>query len=173
MAHINHYKEIESEEAMNAIHVLRRTGAEIRTQSPILKHVNDKPEIWTRMWNQQVALGCIPYYMFIERDTGSKRFFEIPLIKALEIYNAASKNVSGLAKTARGPVMSSMPGKVLIDGVLEINKEKHFALKFIQARNPEFCNKLFLAKYDETATWMNNLKPAFNEEKFFFESGEN
>ena len=27
----------------------------------------------------------------------------------------------------------------------------------------------FFAKYDENATWFSELKPAFGEEKFFFE----
>jgi len=66
--------------------------------------------------------------------------------------------------------MSATPGKVLVDGVTELGGEKLFALKFIQARNPEWVNKLFFAQYDESAVWLNDLKPAFGEEKFFFEA---
>jgi hypothetical protein len=53
--------------------------------------------------------------------------------------------------------------------VAEIQGEKVFVLRFIQARNPDWVQRPFFAKYDEQATWLNHLKPAFGEEKFFFE----
>ena len=65
--------------------------------------------------------------------------------------------------------MSADPGKVEITGVTEVAGEKVFALRFIQARNPEWVQRPFFAKYDEKAVWLNDLKPAFGEEKFFFE----
>ena len=64
-----------------------------------------------------VKLGIIPYYMFVERDTGAKNYFEVPLAEAYHIYREAMKQVSGLARTARGPSMSAGPGKVEIQGV--------------------------------------------------------
>jgi hypothetical protein len=63
----------------------------------------------------------------------------------------------------RGPSMSATPGKVLIDGVAEIHGEKVFVLKFIQGRNPEWAGQVFFAKYDETARWLDDLRPAFGE----------
>jgi len=56
----------------------------------------------------------------------------------------------------------------MISGVAEINNEKVFVLRFIQARNPEWVAHPFFAKYDENASWINELKPAFGD-KFFFE----
>ena len=38
---------------------------------------------------KQVQLGCIPYYMFVVRDTGAQHYFGIPLVKAYEIFNKA------------------------------------------------------------------------------------
>ena len=58
---------------------------------------------------------------------------------------------------------------MLVDGVAEVAGEKVFALKFLQGRNPEWLNHIFFAKYDEKAAWLNQLEPAFGEEKFFFE----
>ena len=80
--------------------------------------------------------------------------------------------VSGLARTVRGPSMSAFPGKVVIDGVAQIGGEKVFALQFLQARNADWVRKPFYAKYDPTATWFDQLRPAFGREKFFFEEGE-
>jgi hypothetical protein len=93
----------------------------------------------------------------------------VPLARAWEIYREAIQQVSGLGRTARGPSMSAGPGKVEIQGVTEINGEKVFALRFIQGRNPEWVQRPFFAKYDPEATWLNHLKPAFGEERFFFE----
>jgi len=65
--------------------------------------------------------------------------------------------------------MSADPGKVEIQGIVEINGEKAIALRFIQGRVASWVQKPFYAKYDEQATWFNDLKPAFGETSFFFE----
>ncbi|MBK1674206.1 lysine 2,3-aminomutase [Ectothiorhodospira shaposhnikovii] len=173
MAHYNHWREMETPVAREAIRRLRATGAEIRSQGPLLAHINDDAEVWARMWRNQVRLGIVPYYMFGERDTGARCYFEVPLARAWEIYRDAMSRVSGLARTARGPSMSAGPGKVEIQGVTEIQGEKVFVLRFIQGRNPDWVQRPFFARYDEKATWLNHLKPAFGEEKFFFEDEYN
>ncbi|MBD3610216.1 MAG: lysine 2,3-aminomutase, partial [Gammaproteobacteria bacterium] len=173
MAHFNHWQELETDIVREAIKRIRATGAVIRCQAPLIANINDDPKVWSRMWNTQVKLGLIPYYMFVERDTGAKRYFEVPLHRAYEIYRAAMKQVSGLARTARGPSMSAGPGKVEVQGVTEINGEKVFALRFIQGRDSDWIQRPFFAKYDEEATWLNDLTPAFGEETFFFEEKYN
>lgn len=65
--------------------------------------------------------------------------------------------------------MSAGPGKISIVGISEIKGEKVFVLKFLQARNPAWIDRLFYAKFSETATWLDDLTPAFGEEKFFYE----
>jgi len=171
MAHFTHPRELETEAVKHSIQRLRNTGVQIRTQSPIVKHINDKPEIWSEMWRKQVNLNCIPYYMFIARNTGAQHYFAIPLIKAWEIFRKAYQDVSGIGRTVRGPSMSCTPGKVQFLGVSEINQERVFVLRFIQGRNPDWVARPFFAKYDENAIWMNTLKPAFGK-KFFFEEEE-
>lgn len=169
MAHYNHWRELTTDIAFEAVRRLRATGAQIRSQGPLLANINDNADDWAKMWNTQVKLGIVPYYMFVERDTGAKAYFEVPLAKAWNIYRDAMQQVSGLARTARGPSMSAGPGKVEVQGVTEINGEKVFALRFIQGRNPDWVQKPFFAKYDEQATWLNHLQPALGEDAFFFE----
>lgn len=169
MGHYNHWVELSTPIAQEAVKRIRKTGAEIRAQSPLVKHVNDDSEVWARLWTDEVKNGIIPYYMFIERDTGAKNYFEIPLYKAYQIFRDAYKNVSGLARTVRGPSMSALPGKVRVEGIAEIKGEKVFVLNFLQARNPEWVRRPFFAKYDEKATWLNLLEPAFGEDKFFYQ----
>jgi KamA family protein len=172
-AHFNHPRELSTEAVQKAIGRIHRTGAQIRCQSPLLKHINDRSELWSEMWRKQVDLGCIPYYMFVARDTGAKHFFEIPLDKCWQIFRRAYRKVSGLCRTVRGPSMSDHPGKIQILGVQEIRGEKVFVLRFLQGRNPKWVDIPFFAKYDPKATWFDQLKPAFDEEKFFFEMDRN
>ncbi len=169
IGHYDHWKELEPEVAQVAIQRIRSTGAQIRTQGPLMRGINDNPDVWIRLWQEQVHLGCIPYYLFVERDTGAKHCFEVPLVRVWEIFQAALQKVSGLARTVRGPVMSALPGKVLIDGVTEINGEKVFVLSFIQGRDPNWCKRPFFARYDPAATWLTDLTPAFGESQFFYE----
>lgn len=168
-AHFNHPKELSTEAVKKAIARIRSVGAQIRTQSPLLKHINDKPELWSEMWRKQVDLGCIPYYMFIARDTGAKHYFELPLEKCWQIFRRAYRQVSGLCRTVRGPSMSDHAGKIQVLGIQEVKGEKIFVLRFLQGRNPKWVDIPFFAEYNPKATWFNQLKPAFGEEKFFFE----
>lgn len=168
MAHFNHYKELEGDILEKAVENIRKTGANIRTQAPVLKHINASADVWEKMWKRQVELGMIPYYMFVARDTGAKHYFEIPLYEAWKIYKGAISKVSGLARTVRGPSMSATPGKIGVVGVSEINGEKVFVLNMLQAKNPELVDIPFFAKFDEKATWIDELKPAFAD-KFIFE----
>ena len=169
MAHFNHYRELETEAVQEAIKKIKATGAQIRTQSPLLNNINAKPEVWSTMWQKQVSLGLIPYYMFIARDTGAQKYFGVSLVDAWQIFQKAYQSVSGICRTVRGPSMSCTPGKVRVVGVTEIKGEKAFALEFIQGRESDWVARPFFAKYDDKAVWMDDLKPAFGSEEFFFE----
>jgi len=168
MAHFNHLAELTTDPIQEAIKRIRNTGAQIRTQSPLLAHINDDANMWAEMWQKQVSLGCIPYYMFVVRDTGAQHYFGVPLVKAEKIFRSAFRKVSGLARTVRGPSMSATPGKVHVLGVSEINGQKVMALQLLQGRESEWVGVPFFAKYDENAIWLDDLEPAFGE-KFFFE----
>jgi len=169
MTHFNHWKELDTEATQAAVRRLRKAGVVIRGQGPLIAHINDDPDVWARMWKTQVRLGIVPYYMFVERDTGARNYFEVPLVRAWEIYRDAMQQVSGLGRTARGPSMSASPGKVEVQGVTEVAGEKVFVLRFIQGRNPDWVQRPFFAKFDPQATWFDHLKPAFGDEKWFWE----
>ena len=168
MAHYSHPRELSTPISSLAVRRIQETGATIRSQAPLIRNVNDYPDIWAAMWQKQVDSGIIPYYMFVERDTGPRQYFDVPLHRALDIFTRGIRQVSGLGRTARGPSMSCAPGKVLVDGVTEIEGEKVFVLKFLQGRDPNWTNRIFFAHYDEAASWIDDLKPAFSD-RFFFE----
>ena len=168
MAHYSHPRELSTRISGIAVRRIQETGATIRAQAPLIRRVNDSSGVWAAMWQKQVDLGIIPYYMFVERDTGPRQYFDVPLYRALDLFTRAVRQVSGLGRTVRGPSMSCTPGKVLIDGVAAVNGEQVFVLKFIQGRDPRWTNRIFFARYDERASWIDDLEPAF-EERFFFE----
>ncbi len=172
MAHFNHPVELSTNAVEVAIRRIRNTGAQIRTQSPVLRHINDSPDIWAEMWRRQVNLNCIPYYMFVTRDTGAQHYFAVPLVESWEIFRKAYQQVSGICRTVRGPSMSANPGKVQILGVSEITDEvvtkKIITLRFLQGRNKDWVAQPFFAEYNPDALWLDDLKPAFGN-KFFFE----
>ncbi|MDE3720723.1 lysine 2,3-aminomutase [Nocardiopsis sp. N85] len=169
MAHFSHPNEMRPQIVQDAVRRIRSTGAIIRTQAPLIRTINDDPATWESMWRTHVRHGMVPYYMFVERDTGPQDYFAVPLAEAYEIFRGAYKNVSGLARTVRGPSMSATPGKVCVDGVTEVAGEKVFALHFIQARDPELVGRPFFAEYDEKAAWLFDLKPALGATHFPWE----
>ena len=169
MAHFNHYRELETRAVAVATERIRETGAQIRTQSPVLNYINVAGDVWSKMWKKQVQMGMIPYYMFVARDTGAQEYFGVSLANAWEIFRTAYIQVSGIARTVRGPSMSCTPGKVRIIGVAEVKGEKIFVCEFIQGRNKEWVGRPFFAQYDPRALWMDDLKPALGFQDFFFE----
>ncbi len=170
MAHYSHPRELETPAAQAAIRRIVDAGAVVRCQAPAIRHVNDDAATWAELWRLQVQLGLIPYYMFVERDTGPKAYFELPLARVLEIFQGAYRQVSGLARTVRGPSMSATPGKVRVVGVAELSAERVFVLEFLQGRDPEWVGRPFFAKYDAAATWLDDLVPAFGGKEFFFDA---
>ncbi|MBG0814728.1 KamA family radical SAM protein [Planomonospora sp. ID82291] len=168
MAHFSHPREMDSPLVEAAVAGILGTGAVIRTQAPLIRSVNDDPAVWSSMWRRQHVMGMVPYYMFVERDTGPQDYFAVPLARAHEIFRDAYAGVSGLCRTVRGPSMSATPGKVCVDGVAEVAGRKVFVLHLIQARDPDLVGRPFFAAYDPEAVWLTDLRPAFAD-RFPFE----
>jgi L-lysine 2,3-aminomutase len=170
MAHYSHPRELAPDPARDAVRRIRATGASVYVQAPLIHGINDRPDIWAELWRTALDLGAIPYYMFVERDTGPREYFEVPLADCWSIFREAYSQVSGLGRTVRGPVMSATPGKVVIDGITDIAGTKVFLLHYIQARNPELVDQPFFARFDARATWFDQLRPVFDSDRHFFGS---
>ena len=169
MAHFSHPRELRTRAARNALRRVQDAGAVVRCQAPLIRHINDDSAVWAEMWREQIRLGTVPYYLFIARNTGPRSYFEVPLAEALRVFSDAFTRVSGLARTVRGPIMSAAPGKVLLDAITTINGQKVFVLKMIQGRDPAWVNRVFFARFDPRATWLDQLEPVFGMREFFFE----
>ncbi|MBL1078273.1 lysine 2,3-aminomutase [Nocardia sp. 2] len=160
MAHFTHPRELRTDHAAQAARRVLDTGASIRTQGPIIRSVNDSPDIWAELWRTQTRMGMVPYYAFVERESGPREYFEVPLVRAHQIFTTAYRAVSGLCRTVRGPVMSAEPGKVVLDGIPWIHGHRYLSLRLLQCRDPSLVNLPFLARYDPAARWLDDLEPA-------------
>ncbi|MFJ8080062.1 KamA family radical SAM protein [Streptomyces sp. NPDC096205] len=158
MAHFSHPRELETALARRALARIRATGALVYCQAPLIAHVNDDARTWADLWRGELGAGAVPYYMFVERDTGPRQYFEVPLVRAYDIFRAAYQKLPGLARTVRGPVMSATPGKVVVDGVEETSRGRFLRLRMLQARRPELVGRPFLARWSRTAAWMDQLE---------------
>ena len=158
MAHFSHPRELETDLARRALARIRATGAVVYCQAPLIAHVNDDAGVWAELWRAELAAGAVPYYLFVERDTGPHEYFKVPLARASEIFTAAYRTLPGLARTVRGPVMSATPGKVLVDGVEQTSQGAFFRLRMVQARDPSLVGRPFRARYSDTAAWLDELE---------------
>lgn len=169
MAHVSHPRELETPMAQAAIARILRTGAVIRCQAPLMRYVNDDPAVWAQAWRTEVRLGMVPYYLFVARDTGPRHYFEVPLVRAHDIYARALSQVSGLARTVRGPSMSATAGKVVVDGVADLGGQRVMVLRYLQARDAARVGRPFFAQHDPAAAWLSDLRPWSAADAHLFE----
>jgi len=158
MAHFSHPRELETRVVREAMARIRATGAMIYCQAPLIAHVNDEADTWHRLWSAQLAAGAVPYYLFVERDTGPYDYFKVSLPAAVDIFQDAWRRLPGLARTVRGPVMSTTPGKVVVDGVTDDSRGRFFQLRMLQAREPSLVGRPFRAYYRADASWLTDLE---------------
>ena len=115
MAHFNHPREL-TEIAVKGLNMLMQSGAIVLNQTPLIKGVNDDPEVLAELFSQLSFIGVPPYYVFLCRPTLGNEPFAIPVEEGYEIFEKARSKCSGLAKRAR-LVMSHESGKIEMVGM--------------------------------------------------------
>ncbi len=114
MAHFNHPREL-TEAAIDGLARLQEAGVTTLNQSPLIRGVNDDPELLSELFRRLSDSGVVPYYIFICRPTAGNAPFVLPIEEALEIFDQSRRNLSGLARHAR-LCMSHKTGKVEVVG---------------------------------------------------------
>ncbi|MCP3871220.1 MAG: lysine 2,3-aminomutase, partial [Gammaproteobacteria bacterium] len=99
MTSFNHPRELETDAVKAAITHIRKTGATIWSQSPLLAGINDDPEIWSALWREQTRLGCLPHSLFLAQDTAAPCHFRLPLARAWTIFRDACRQVGEISLT--------------------------------------------------------------------------
>ena len=114
MTHFIHPREL-TDTAIKAVGMLQKAGAIIANQMPLIKGVNEKPEVLAELLAKLSFIGAVPYYIFQCRPALGNKAYTIPIEQGYEIVEQAKALVSGLAKRVRF-VMSHSTGKIEIVG---------------------------------------------------------
>jgi len=150
MTHFNHPKEL-TEEALESVDRLIKAGAIIANQTPLLKGVNDDPEVLAKLLQECSFTGIPPYYVFQGRPTTGNHHFAIPVERSLAIFEKARKMVAGLAKRAR-LVMSHATGKIEIVGQYE--GKTYF--RYFRSADANMTGKLMVFNSNPEAYWLDD-----------------
>jgi KamA family protein len=156
MTHFVHPREL-TDPAIRAVGLLQNAGAITANQMPLLRGINDDPEVLAELLAQLSFIGDVPYYIFQCRPALGNRAYTVPIEEGSEIVEQAKSRVSGLAKRLRY-TMSHSTGKIEILGASEGRTyfRYHRAAEDIDsgrflvfASNPDAC---WLDDYDEVTS---------------------
>lgn len=153
MAHFDHPREL-TKPAVEGIAALMKAGAVVVNQCPIIKGINDDPNVMAKMWRRLSFIGAAQYYVFQGRPTAGNLPYEVPIAEGYRIVQEAKRQVSGLAARARF-VMSHETGKIEVVGM----DEQHFYLRYQRALNPDDDGRFMVYERDDAAGWLDALKP--------------
>lgn len=154
MAHFDHPREL-TEPAIEGLACMIRSGVICCNQNPIIKGVNDDPDILAELYEKLATAGCPPYYLFQGRPTAGNELYEVPIVRNWQIFTKALEQVSGLARRARF-VMSHETGKLEILAV----DEKHIYLRYHRSKDAADQGRFMIYKRDDDACWLDDLELA-------------
>jgi L-lysine 2,3-aminomutase len=181
MAHFSTPRELLNPLTIAAIRRLQSHGVVIKSQSPMMNHIslfeNKQGEIdidrsaqnWIDLANILSTLLIGFHSMYCARPTGEHHYYTAPLAAMEKIFSKIYRSLSSINRPSRHISMTSSAGKVTIIGTTMIKGEKLFALKFVEARNMEWLDRVYLAKYDEQENIVELLKP-FEGDRYFYEN---
>jgi L-lysine 2,3-aminomutase len=180
MAHFSTPREILNLPAIAATRRLKSYGLTVKSQSPIMNHislfkdgegnvdVDRSAQNWIDLANIFAMLRIGFHSMYLARPTGEHHYFTVPVADIDKVFSKIYRSLPSINRPSRYITQTSSAGKIAIVGTTEVKGEKVFVLKFNEARNMEWMDEVFLAKYDEHENTVENLKP-FEGEKHFFE----
>lgn len=153
MAHVDHPREL-TPVAREGIACLLSNGARVVNQCPLIRGVNDHPDVLAELFTEMTVLGAPQYYLFQCRPTAGNEPFEIPLVESWRIFETALRSCSGLSRRARLS-MSHESGKVEVLGM----DEAFIYARYHRAKDPKNHGRVMVFHRDPNAYWLDNLEP--------------
>ena len=153
MLHFNHPREL-TKEARAVISLFQKAGLSLLNQTPLVRGVNDDPDVLAELFNTLAYMGVQPYYLFQCRPTKGNGIYSLTLEESLDIFENAQNRCSGLAKSAR-LVMSHATGKMEIVG----KSEEHIFIRYHRLPDPESVSGIMAMKRNPAAYWFDDLDP--------------
>jgi lysine 2,3-aminomutase len=148
IVHFDHPRE-RTPQAIDCIAALQDAGAVCANQTPLLRGINDDAGALATLFETVARAGCPQYYVFQGRPIAGNKSFCVPVVRAYQLFQAASRAVSGLAGRARF-VLSHEQGKLEIVG---LDASSIYA-RFHRARDPARHGEFFAVPRDEAAYWL-------------------
>lgn len=150
MTHFSHPREF-TDVVIEAISQLQKAGVMLTNQCPLIRGVNDDPEVLADLVAKASFAGVIPYYVFQCRPALGNRPYTVPIEEGYTIIERAKQLVSGLAKRFRY-VMSHSTGKIEIAG-----KTKHrMYFKYHRAADDADSGRFMVFKSNPKAYWLDD-----------------
>ncbi len=152
MSHFSHPREL-TDLAVKATNLLQRAGAILSNQTPLLRGVNDHPDVLAELLRRLSFIGIVPYYIFQCRPAVGNRSFAVPIEEAYEIIERAKSGVSGLAKRVKY-VMSHETGKVEV-----VAKTDQFVVfKYHRSAADQFNDRVLVLGSNPGAYWLDDYE---------------
>jgi KamA family protein len=152
MAHFDHPREL-TPQAIACIDACIRRGVVCVNQCPLIRGINDDPEVLHTLYSKLSYIGCTPYYLFQGRPTAGNQPYTVPIVRGWSVFQEAICRGSGLARRARF-CMSHESGKVEVLAV----DQRHIYLRYHQAKNQRDLGRFFICHRDEEAYWLDQLE---------------
>lgn len=153
MAHFDHPREL-TDDACDAIRMVREAGGQAVNQCPLIRGVNDDPGTLAELFEAATELGMPQYYLFQGRPTRGNAPFRVPLVRAWRIFDAARRRCSGLSRRVR-LVMSHATGKIEVLCV----DDRRIHLRYHRARRVADESRVLVVRRDDGACWFDDLVP--------------
>ncbi len=152
MTHFIHPREL-TDAAVEAISLLQEAGAITANQAPLIRGVNDDPQVLAELFRRLSFIGDAPYYVFQCRPAVGNRAYTVPIEEGYALVEQAKTLVSGLAKRLRY-VMSHSTGKIEILGL----DAGRVYLKYHRAANDQDNGRLLVFKSNPNACWLDDYE---------------
>lgn len=150
MTHFVHPGEL-TEPAVKAVHLLRKAGAVMANQNPLIRGLNDDPDVMATLLARLSFVGVVPYYIFQCRPALGNKAYTVPVEEGYEIIERAKARISGLAKRARY-TMSHSTGKIEIIG----KTPRHIYFKYHRAADDADSGRFFSFRSNPNAYWFDD-----------------
>ncbi len=150
MTHFDHPREL-TDVAVDALYALQTVGVTTLNQTPLIKGINDDPEVLAELFRKTPKNGVTPYYIFICRPTKGNYGYSVPIEEAFDIFNEARTSCSGTAQTAK-LVMSHSTGKIQILG----KTEDYVLMRYHRAAKEEDKGRIMIFESNPYARWFDD-----------------
>ncbi len=152
MLHYTHPREM-TDVSLEACDRLIKAGGILCNQTPMLRGVNDDPQVLGELFNRLSYVGVAPYYIFICRPTIGNKPYAVPVEEAFNIYQTARSLCSGLGKRAK-LVMSHASGKI---ETLALTDDK-VIFRYHRAADPDESGRVYICTRNPNAYWFDDYQ---------------